>query len=417
VTDGPADPLIASLTRAVAAAPDDLALRAHLAALLIDNDRHSEAISHVGVLLAADPDYPGAAIMMQRALGVRPPSPATTPFEHGADTPQAAHSAVDWNAFESEMSDVVPPAFVAGDDSPTEGPPTTMFDIERVALRLDDVGGLADVKEQLELSFLAPLKRPELQQLFGKRLQGGMILYGPPGCGKSFLAKALAGELGANFLSLQLHEILDMWVGSSERNMHNLFLAARASRPCLLFIDELDAIGQKRTSINSSAMRTTVNQLLAELDGVTSDNEGVYVIAATNHPWDVDSALRRPGRFDRMMLVPPPDRSARQAIFETHLRERPVERIDTSKLAKLTGDFSGADIALACEAAVEMVLRDSLRSGTVRRISMDDVESAITTVRPSTRPWFDAARNVVQFANEAGTYDALRDYMKAHRLL
>ncbi|MCB0982684.1 MAG: ATP-binding protein, partial [Ilumatobacter sp.] len=216
---------------------------------------------------------------------------------------------------------------------------------------------------------------------------------------------------------LQLHEVLDMYLGNSEKNLHSVFQTARHHRPALLFIDELDAIGQRRSRALSSTMRTSVSQLLTELDGVASDNEGVYVIAATNHPWDVDPAVRRPGRFDRMLLVPPPDTDAREAIFRTHLRDRPVERIDTAKLARRTDGFSGADIALVCTTAAELALRDSIRSGDVRMITMADMERALAGTRPSTGAWFDIARNVIAFSNQGGDYDDLRAYMKSNRLL
>ena len=211
----------------------------------------------------------------------------------------------------------------------------------RPTVTLADVGGLEHVKERIEMSFLGPMRRPELRQLFGKQLRGGLLLYGPPGCGKSFLAEALAGELGTAWISVQLHDVLDMWVGASERNLHGIFESARAAAPCVLFIDELDAIGQRRTNLRNSGVRNTVNQLLVELDGATSDNEGVYVIGATNHPWEVDPALRRSGRFGQMVLVPPPDEPARTAILRTHLQERPVESIDLAKAAKPDRGFLG----------------------------------------------------------------------------
>ncbi|MGE5719397.1 MAG: ATP-binding protein, partial [Nocardioidaceae bacterium] len=215
-------------------------------------------------------------------------------------------------------------------------------------ITLADVGGLAEVKRRLELSFLAPMRNPELRAQFGKSLRGGLLLWGPPGCGKTFIARALAGELAANFYEVGLSDVLDMYVGSSERNLHSVFDAARRNRPCLLFFDEIDALGQKRSHLRhgGSAMRGVVNQMLAELDGASSDNEGIFVLAASNHPWDVDSALLRPGRFDRTVLVLPPDPGAREAILRFHLRGRPAEPLDLRSLAKSTEGFSGADLAL-----------------------------------------------------------------------
>ena len=164
-------------------------------------------------------------------------------------------------------------------------------------------------------------------------------------------------------------------------------------------------------------MRTTVNQLLTELDGVGGQNEGVFVIGATNQPWDVDPALRRPGRLDRTLLVLPPDGPARESIFRHHLAHRPVEGIDLRSLAKQTDGYSGADIAHVCETASEKALLDGVRTGIARMIQMRDLSAALAEVRPSTGPWFDSARNVVQFANEDGTYNELRDYMKKNRKL
>ena len=164
-------------------------------------------------------------------------------------------------------------------------------------------------------------------------------------------------------------------------------------------------------------MRTVVNQLLSELDGVADDNAGVYVVGATNQPWDVDQALRRPGRFDRTVLVLPPDHPAREAIFRYHLRDRPIEAIDPRELARLPDGYSGADIEHVWDTGAGRAMMDGIRGGQVRMIRMDDLRAALREVRPSAGPWFESARNVVQFANVDGTYDELRDYMKRTRRL
>jgi SpoVK/Ycf46/Vps4 family AAA+-type ATPase len=164
-------------------------------------------------------------------------------------------------------------------------------------------------------------------------------------------------------------------------------------------------------------MRSAVNQLLLELDNVEGGSDGVFLLAATNHPWDVDSALLRPGRFDRTLLVLPPDRPAREAVFRFHLRERPISGIDLARSAALTDGYSGADIAHICETAAERALLDSVRLGSPRLIGQADLEAAIGEVRPSLAPWFDVARNVARFANEGGVYDDLAAYLKKHRML
>jgi SpoVK/Ycf46/Vps4 family AAA+-type ATPase len=273
------------------------------------------------------------------------------------------------------------------------------------------------VKARLEASVLAPLRNPELARLYGKSLRGGLLLYGPPGCGKTFIARAVAGEMGARFLAVSLADVLDMYIGQSERNVRELFDIARRNSPCVIFLDEIDALGQKRSQQRNSAARGTVNQLLSEMDGLSSNNEGVFVLGATNHPWDVDVALRRPGRFDRMLLVLPPDEAAREAILRYHLRERPIANIDASKLARKTDGLSGADLAYVCELASEKALLDSAQSGTVRMIEMRDLEAAVREVRPSIGPWLETARNVAQFANQDGTYDDLLAYLRRRRLL
>jgi SpoVK/Ycf46/Vps4 family AAA+-type ATPase len=402
VSDGD---LFDSLRAAVSAAPDDVRLRLHLAELLAERGRADEAIRELSEVLARDPASEDARALMTRLLQ----SPATKD-----DTTTGGDEDFKWDVAEADLGSALPPMFVDGD--PAESA-VDSWDVERADVTLDDVGGMQDVKERLEASFIAPLRNEELRKLYRKNLQGGLLLYGPPGCGKTFIARALAGELDAGFISVSIHDVLDMWIGRSERNLHDIFSIARRNAPCVVFIDEIDALGRRRSQISSDGMRTTVNQLLSELDGVDNQNENVYVLAATNHPWDVDVALRRPGRFDRMVLVLPPDAAARDVILRTHLKDRPIAGVDTGKLAQMTEGFSGADLAHVCETAGEKAMMEAVRTGEVRMIEMRDLEAAVREVKPSTGPWFEAARNVVTFANSDGTYDDLLAYMKRRKLL
>ncbi|MDH6132740.1 AAA+ superfamily predicted ATPase [Kitasatospora sp. MAA4] len=419
-------PLIASLRTAVAAAPQDIPLRLHLAELLLGAGSADAAVAEAALVLSQAPGDAQARALMARAMAAPVPMEQAPP----AAPAEQQSGGFDWEAAAREVGDAVPPRFAAepdvkeapltadGSGDPGEAP---AYDVDAPgapgAVRLADVGGMQEVKDRLEAAFLAPMRNPELRKLYGKSLRGGLLLYGPPGCGKTFIARAVAGELGANFINVSINDVLDMWVGNSERNMHEVFETARRQAPCVIFLDELDALGAKRSRTQHNGMRNTVNQLLTELDGVNDVNDGVFVLAATNVPWDVDIALRRPGRLDRTLLVLPPDGPAREAILHYHLRERPIESVDLAKLVKATDGFSGADLAHVCESAAESALLDSARTGTVRMINTRDLLGAAKAIRPSTEPWFAAARNVAMFANEGGMYDELLAYLKKARKL
>jgi len=409
------DGLVDSLMNAVSATPDDVPLRLHLAELLVERGRGAEAVPHLAQVLSREPGHERAQSLMLRALGGGPAVPVVGPTSAPpAAVPGApAEPEFDWARADAELGDVVPPMFVEAESEDGDAFPA---EVERSTLRLADVGGMAEVKERLEVSFLMPMRNPELRRAYGKSLRGGLLLYGPPGCGKTYIARAVAGELGAAFISVALSDVLDMWLGQSERNIHELFVAARQAAPCVLFLDEVDALALKRSQ-QRGAGRNTVNQLLHELDGVDDQNEGVFVLAATNHPWDVDEALRRPGRLDRMLAVLPPDLEAREAIFRHHLANRPIANIDPMALARATDGYTGADIAHICETAAEYAMVDSARSGTVRLIGQADVVRAIAEVSSSAGPWLETARAVVEFANASGQYDELKAYLKSRRLL
>lgn len=285
-------------------------------------------------------------------------------------------------------------------------------EVERPKLTFDDVGGMEELKEEIRMQIIHPLAHPEIYRAYGKPIGGGILMYGPPGCGKTHLARATAGEIHAGFISVGIAQVLDMWIGSSERNLHEIFDQARTSAPCVLFFDEVDALGASRSDMRQSAGRQIINQFLAEMDGVQSSNEGVLILAATNAPWHLDPAFRRPGRFDRIIFVPPPDETARAAILRVQCRGKPTEGIEFDYLGKKTPDFSGADLKAVLDRATEAKLREAMKTGVPKPITNKDLLAAAKELKPTTKEWFSTARNYALYSNQAGLYDDILKYLK-----
>lgn len=284
-------------------------------------------------------------------------------------------------------------------------------ELERPTLKFADVGGMDAVKQEIGIKIIQPLLHPELFKSYGKAIGGGILMFGPPGCGKTLLARATAGECNATFLCIGIHDVLDMWVGNSEKNVHALFEEARRRKPCVLFFDEVDALAARRSEMHAGHQRQVIAQFLAELDGVQKSNEGVLVLGATNAPWHLDPAFRRPGRFDRILFVPPPDAGARATILRGLLAGKPQERVDCDKLAAKTKDYSGADLKALVDSAVEDKLREALKRGAPEPLRDADLLAALKKVKPSTREWFSSARNHAHFANQGGVYDDVLRYL------
>ncbi|WP_442505107.1 AAA family ATPase [Novipirellula sp. SH528] len=284
-------------------------------------------------------------------------------------------------------------------------------EIERPKIKFEDVGGMEKLKDEIRLKILYPLQHPEMYEAYGKKIGGGILMYGPPGCGKTYLARATAGELGAGFISVGISDVLDMWTGQSERNLAQIFEQARYNKPCVLFFDEVDALGGRRSDMSSGAGRHVINQFLSEMDGVDKSNEGVLVLAATNAPWHVDPAFRRPGRFDRVLFVPPPDTDARASVLRIHLKGKPQDAIDFAQVAKKTAEFSGADMKAVVDQAIEEKLRIALKEGIPKPLVTKDLIGSAKTLRPTTREWFSTARNYAIYSNQGGIYDDVLKYL------
>ncbi len=412
--------VIAALEKAVETESENTFLRLHLVSILIEDKQFEKALNHAQTVLNQEPTNRDAlekAAQSAEKLGDASKADGyrklLNALKNPVQPPRIGSSRQD------DWAEIIDDEPQAEKISLGEGFEDDDFawEIENSDLRLEDVAGMEKVKRRLNLAFLSPLKNPEMMKLYGKSLRGGLLLYGAPGCGKTFIARAVAGELGAKFISVGLSDVLDMWIGSSEKNIHSIFERARRNAPCVLFFDELDALGRKR-SLTRNSNHGAINQLLSELDGMNNSNDGVFVLAATNHPWDVDTALRRPGRLDRTVLVLPPDLPARESVLNFHLRGRPVDAtVDVSAIAKQTNEYSGADLAHLVESAVELAMEESLETGNIRSISQKDFKLALREVKPSTRPWFEIAKNYAIFANDGGIYDDLLEHLKEIRMV
>lgn len=284
--------------------------------------------------------------------------------------------------------------------------------VQQSDIKFEDVGGMANIKKEIDLKIIKPLQHPDLYKAYGKKAGGGILLYGPPGCGKTYIAKATAGQVNARFINVGLSDILDMWVGNSEKNLHNIFETARENTPCVLFFDEIDALGASRNDMKQSGSKHLINQFLQELDGFEGNNESILVLGATNTPWHLDPAFRRPGRFDRIIFIPPPDSEARESIFKLKLQNKPVEAIDYKLLASKTEQYSGADIEAVIDHAIEEKLEAAFADGNTKPITTKDLINACKKHKASTSEWFTTAKNFALFANEAGLYDDILHYLK-----
>jgi transitional endoplasmic reticulum ATPase len=255
--------------------------------------------------------------------------------------------------------------------------PSTLRDnkVEVPDVKWEDIGGLEDTKRELQEMVRYPIEHRHLFERFGMQASRGVLFYGPPGCGKTLMAKAIANECGANFISVKGPELLNMWFGGSEANVRNLFDKARAASPCILFFDEMDSIARSRGSGagggSSDTSDRVINQILSEIDGMGS-GKTLFIIGATNRPDILDPGIMRPGRLDQLIYIPLPDRESRISIFKANLRKSPVaDDVSIDDLADATEGFSGADITEICQRAAKNAIRDSITAGIERQKRVD----------------------------------------------
>ncbi len=450
---------IEPLRAALAVSPDNIPLRRHLADTLYSVSRFNEAIDEYRKLLDAmphdesiklqladsffqDESFNEAAVILESLLDTANPSAqacllytrlcltegriddAVSRYKQAVDIdPSVADDDLTERLGVTIPNETGYPTFIDDDSSEVydgkvrnrvnPGSDELDAEIERPKITFDDVGGMTNLKEEIRVKIIYPLEHPEVYAAYGKSTGGGIMMYGPPGCGKTYLARATAGEIKANFISIGINDVLDMWIGNSEKKLHDLFTSARANAPCVLFFDEVDALGAKRSDVHGGSQRQLINQFLAELDGVEVSNEGVLILAATNAPWHVDSAFRRPGRFDRVLFVPPPDDAAREDILRLHLHNKPTKDIDYKYLAKKTPKYSGADIKALVDLAIEAKLTESIRKGgPPQPITGRDLQKSTKLHKATTAEWFATARNYALYANDGGLYDDVLSWLK-----
>ncbi|QUY63693.1 ATP-binding protein [Gulosibacter molinativorax] len=436
---------------AVAADPSNVGLRADLVELLLEHDLDA-VVPEIDALAQHGANPQTVAVLRARAAAARLRAEKTggtsgSAWQQGVDADPASQQTAHFQpplqpgqpSHPTQPSHPAQPAHPAQPGQPAHPPqqPTggdqfpinvsasgfeqdaqPMFEVERPRVRLTDVAGMHEVKQHLEAAFLGPMRNPELARMYGQVARGSLLMYGPPGCGKTFIARAIAGELGANFLHVTLADIMGPYWGETEKAIHAVFQQAREQRPCVVFFDEFDAIGGRRTSGNASSqsLRMMASQLLVELDGVQDSNDGIYVLAATNRPWDIDPALRRPGRFDRTVLVLPPDEVARGSIIAGSLRDKPAAQIDIPELVRRTSEFSGADLSYVVDTAVQNAFAQAMRDGQPRMIGTHDLVRAVGAITPSTRAWFEQIKPVLEYGVDDGTFGQLRAYLRQHRI-
>lgn len=384
--------------------PFNIKTRIEYAELLLQNDNLDSALNQSSIVLKSEPENAEALSLIERIQVIIVEKKTLSSKKLEAD-----------KELECDTLSSIPFAVVQGGKNTNDA--LNIVSISSAGLiRFSDIAGMIEAKKIIKRRIIDPFTNPSLFSKFKKKAGGGVLLYGPPGCGKTMLAKAIATECNASFLSVGISDILSMYKGESEQQLASVFDRARSMKPSVLFFDELDALAYSRSKASSDYTRTIVNEFLNQLDGSQTDNDKILILGATNMPWDVDDAMKRPGRFDRQVFVQPLDVAARAELLERKLMDVPKSELNYRTIAELCKYFSGADMDALIEAAKDKVLDELMDGADDRGLNQIDFFAALEEVNPSTIDWLKTARNLVKFGNAGGTYKEVEKYLRSVKM-
>ncbi len=375
---------------------------------------------NVGQMSKARAEYLKCSKFLEHLAKLSPPERRNKLMERAAKFKQIGSGLTD-GSVKVYTDGVIPPedrtpvkSKVDSEEEKTKDRIKDLVLVEKPKLTFDDIAGLQEVKERIKEAIVYPFTHPEEYKYFGVTPGGGILLYGPPGCGKTMMAAAASAECDAVFINLKVSDIKDKYVGESEKNIKQVFELARSYKKAILFFDEIDALAGERSAGGEGHEKSLVNELLAQMDALESKGtpRNSLILAATNQPWSVDLALRRSGRFDSAVFIPNPDLQARKKIFDLNLKGKPVAKsVNLENLAKMTDHYASAEIVEICQRAAKIPLRERLRENKKRReISLDDFKKSIEEKKTVIPAWYTRA---VKEVERSGETEMFSDLVKA----